>query len=432
MLRDEDRIFTNLYGWDDWGLEGARRRGIWSDTRALVDLGRDKIIEEIKASGLRGRGGAGFPTGMKWSFMPKESKDGRPSYLVINADESEPGTCKDREILRFDPHRLIEGALLASFAMGAHACYIYIRGEFYAEASNMQVAIDQAYDAGLLGKNAAGTGWDFDLYLHRGAGAYICGEETALLESLEGKKGQPRNKPPFPAGAGLYGCPTTVNNVETIAVVGEILRRGSGWFAGIGRPKNQGTKLYCISGHVNQPCNVEEALGIPMRELIERHAGGVRGGWDNLKAVIPGGSSAPILPKDICDTVLMDFDALREVKSALGTAGLIVMDKSTDVIYAVARLSRFYMHESCGQCTPCREGAGWLYRVMQRMVTGDARSDEIDMLLEVTKQIEGHTICALGDAAAWPVQALIRHFRDEMEQRIRDYRDRAYRREAAE
>jgi NADH-quinone oxidoreductase subunit F len=432
MLRDEDRIFTNLYGWDDWGLEGARRRGIWSDMKSLVDLGRDKIIEEVKTSGLRGRGGAGFPTGMKWSFMPKESKDGRPSYLVINADESEPGTCKDREILRFDPHRLIEGALLASFAMGAHACYIYIRGEFYGEASNMQVAIDQAYDAGLLGKNAAGTGWDFDLYLHRGAGAYICGEETALLESLEGKKGQPRNKPPFPAGAGLYGCPTTVNNVETIAVVGEILRRGGAWFAGIGRPKNQGTKLYCISGHVNQPCNVEEALGIPMRELIERHAGGVRGGWDNLKAVIPGGSSAPILPKDICDTVLMDFDALREVKSALGTAGLIVMDKSTDVIYAVARLSRFYMHESCGQCTPCREGTGWLYRVMQRMVTGNARSDEIDMLLQVTKQIDGRSICALGDAAAWPVQALIRHFRDEMEERIRDYRDRAHRREAAE
>jgi NADH-quinone oxidoreductase subunit F len=432
MLRDEDRIFTNLYGWDDWGLDGARRRGIWSDTKALVDLGRDKIIDEVKTSGLRGRGGAGFPTGMKWSFMPKESKDGRPSYLVINADESEPGTCKDREILRFDPHRLIEGALLASFAMGAHACYIYIRGEFYGEASNMQVAIDQAYDAGLLGKNAAGTGWDFDLYLHRGAGAYICGEETALLESLEGKKGQPRNKPPFPAGAGLYGCPTTVNNVETIAVVGEILRRGGAWFAGIGRPKNQGTKLFCISGHVNQPCNVEEELGIPMRELIDRHAGGVRGGWDNLKAVIPGGSSAPILPKDICDTVLMDFDALREVKSALGTAGLIVMDKSTDVIYAVARLSRFYMHESCGQCTPCREGTGWMYRVMQRMVTGDARSDEIDMLLQVTKQIDGRSICALGDAAAWPVQALIRHFRDEMEERIRDYRDRAHHREAAE
>jgi NADH-quinone oxidoreductase subunit F len=432
MLRDEDRIFTNLYGWDDWHLPGARRRGIWDNTAALVALGRDKIIEEIKASGLRGRGGAGFPTGMKWSFMPKESKGGRPNYLVINADESEPGTCKDRDILRFDPHRLIEGALLASFAMGAHACYIYIRGEFYGEASNVQVAIDEAYEAGLLGTNAAGSGWDFDLYVHRGAGAYICGEETALLESLEGKKGLPRNKPPFPAGAGLYGCPTTVNNVETIAVVPEILRRGGGWFAAIGRPKNAGTKIYCISGHVNRPCNVEDELGIPMRELIEKHAGGVRGGWDNLKAVIPGGSSTPLLPKEICDTVLMDFDSLREVKSGLGTAGLIVMDRSTDVVYAIARLSRFYMHESCGQCTPCREGTGWLWRVMQRMVEGDAVSDEIDTLMEVTRQIEGHTICALGDAAAWPVQGLIRHFRGEMEDRLHQYRDRAYRAEAAE
>ncbi len=432
MLRDEDRIFTNLYGWDDWRLAGARRRGVWSNTAALIALGRDKIVEEIKASGLRGRGGAGFPTGLKWSFMPKESKDGRPSYLVINADESEPGTCKDRDILRFDPHRLIEGALVSSFAMGAHACYIYIRGEFYGEASHVQQAIDEAYEAGLLGRNAAGSGWDFDLYLHRGAGAYICGEETALLESLEGKKGQPRNKPPFPAGAGLYGCPTTVNNVETIAVVPEILRRGSDWFASIGRPKNSGTKIFCISGHVERPCNVEEALGIPMRELIEVHAGGVRGGWDNLKAVIPGGSSTPLLPREICDTVLMDFDSLREVKSGLGTAGLIVMDQSTDIVYAIARLSRFYMHESCGQCTPCREGTGWLYRVMTRMVEGNARADEIDMLLEVTRQIEGHTICALGDAAAWPVQGLIRHFRDEMEERIRQYRDRAFRAEAAE
>jgi NADH-quinone oxidoreductase subunit F len=311
-LRDEDRIFTNLYGWDDWRLEGARRRGLWSDTKDIVALGRDKIIDEVKASGLRGRGGAGFPTGLKWSFMPKESKDGRPSYLVINADESEPGTCKDREILRFDPHMLIEGALLASFAMGAHACYIYVRGEFYGEAANLQVAIDEAYDAGLLGRNAAGSGWDFDLFLHRGAGAYICGEETALLESLEGKKGMPRNKPPFPAGAGLYGCPTTVNNVETIAVVPTIMRRGGAWFAGLGRPKNAGTKIFCISGHVERPCNVEDELGIPMRELIERHAGGVRGGWDNLKAVIPGGSSTPMLPREICDTVLMDFDSLRD------------------------------------------------------------------------------------------------------------------------
>ncbi|MEO3431784.1 NADH-quinone oxidoreductase subunit NuoF [Inquilinus sp. CAU 1745] len=427
MLRDEDRIFTNLYGWQDWGLEASRKRGVWDNTKALIELGREKIIEEVKASGLRGRGGAGFPTGMKWSFMPKENPDGRPSYLVINADESEPGTCKDRDIMRHDPHRLVEGALVSSFAMGAHACYIYIRGEFYTEASEIQRAIDEAYEAGLIGENACGSGWDFDLYLHRGAGAYICGEETALLESLEGKKGQPRNKPPFPAQAGLYGCPTTVNNVETIAVVPEILRRGGEWFAGLGRPKNHGTKLFCISGHINQPCNVEEELGISMRELIDKHAGGVRGGWDNLLAVIPGGSSTPVLPKDICDTVLMDFDSLREVKSGLGTAGLIVMDKSTDIVYAIARLSHFYMHESCGQCTPCREGTGWLWRVMKRMVKGDARVEEIDMLLEVTKEIEGHTICAHGDAAAWPVQGLIRHFRPEMERRIREYRDAAHR-----
>jgi NADH-quinone oxidoreductase subunit F len=432
MLRDEDRIFTNLYGWHGWDLDASRKRGVWDNTKALIELGREKIIEEVKTSGLRGRGGAGFPTGMKWSFMPKDVSAQRPSYLVINADESEPGTCKDREIMRHDPHRLIEGALVSSFALGAHACYIYIRGEFYNEASEIQRAIDEAYEAGLIGKNACGSGWDFDLYLHRGAGAYICGEETALLESLEGKKGQPRNKPPFPAGAGLYGCPTTVNNVETIAVVPEILRRGGSWFEGLGRPKNSGTKLFCISGHIAQPCNVEEELGIPLKELIERHAGGVRGGWDNLKAVIPGGSSTPILPKDICDTVLMDFDSLKEAKSGLGTAGVIVMDQSTDVVYAIARLSYFYMHESCGQCTPCREGTGWLWRVMKRMVKGNARAEEIDMLLEVTKEIEGHTICAHGDASAWPVQGLIRHFRPEMEARIRAYRDQAHAAQAAE
>lgn len=432
MLRDEDRIFRNLYGWQDWGLEGARQRGIWDNTKDLVALGREAIIAEVKASGLRGRGGAGFPTGMKWSFMPKEVNPARPHYLVINADESEPGTCKDREILRFDPHLLIEGALIASFAMGAHACYIYIRGEFYDEASNVQKAIDQAYDAGLVGKNAAGSGWDFDIYLHRGAGAYICGEETALIESLEGKKGQPRNKPPFPAGAGLYGMPTTVNNVETIAAVPDILRRGSSWFNGLGRPNNHGSKLFCISGHVNQPCNVEEELGISMRELIDKHCGGVRGGWDNLLAVIPGGSSTPVLPKDICSDVLMDFDSLREAGSALGTAGLIVMDKSTDIVYAIARIAHFYKHESCGQCTPCREGTGWLYRVLKRMVKGQARVEEIDLLYEVTKEIEGHTICALGDAAAWPVQGLIRHFRPELERRILAYRDAAHHAQAAE
>jgi NADH-quinone oxidoreductase subunit F len=430
MLNDQDRIFTNLYGWHDWGLEGARQRGIWDNTKELIALGHEKIREEVKASGLRGRGGAGFPTGVKWGFMPKEDNPERPAYLVINADESEPGTCKDRDIMRFDPHRLLEGALVSSFALCAHACYIYIRGEFYHEASNIQRAIDEAYEAGLLGKNAAGSGWDCDVYLHRGAGAYICGEETALLESLEGKKGMPRNKPPFPAGAGLYGMPSTVNNVETIAVVPEILRRGASWFAGLGRPKNEGTKLFCISGHVNQMCNVEEELGVPLKELIEKHADGVRGGWDNLKAVIPGGSSTPIIPKSVCDDVLMDFDSLKEAKTGLGTAGVIVMDQSTDVIYAIARLAHFYMHESCGQCTPCREGTGWLWRVMQRMVKGKAEVEEIDMLLEVSREIEGHTICAHGDASAWPIQGLIRHFRPEMEQRIRDYRDRVHKRGA--
>ncbi|MBL8831430.1 MAG: NADH-quinone oxidoreductase subunit NuoF [Rhodospirillales bacterium] len=427
MLEDKDRIFTNLYGDGDWGLTGARARGDWDGTRELILKGRDWIVKEMQDSGLRGRGGAGFPTGMKWSFMPKTTPDGkpldgRPHYLVVNADESEPGTCKDREILRHDPHKLVEGCLLAGVAMGAHAGYIYVRGEFYNEASHLEIAVQQAYEAGLIGKNACGSGWDFDLYVHRGAGAYICGEETALIESLEGKKGQPRLKPPFPAGMGLYGCPTTVNNVETIAVAPTILRRGATWFTSFGRPKNAGTKLFCISGHVNKPCTVEEAMSIPLKELIEKHCGGVRGGWDNLLAIIPGGASVPVLPKSICDTVLMDFDALREQRSGLGTAAVIVMDKSTDIVKAIARLSRFYMHESCGQCTPCREGTGWLWRVMQRMVKGQAELPEIDMLEEVTRQIEGHTICALGDAAAWPVQGLIRHFRPEMEARIRNYK----------
>ena len=418
MLADKDRIFTNLYGIHDWRLPAARARGCWDNTKAILEKGPDGIIDEMKKSGLRGRGGAGFPTGLKWSFMPKEVKD-RPHYLVVNADESEPGTCKDRDILRHDPHHLVEGCLIAGFAMRANAGYIYVRGEFYNEAQTLKAAIREAYDAGLLGKNACGSGWDFDLYVHRGAGAYICGEETALLESLEGKKGMPRLKPPFPAGAGLYGCPTTVNNVESIAVAPSILRRGAAWFAGMGRPNNVGTKLFCISGHVNKPCNVEEVMGIPLRELIDKHAGGVRGGWDNLLAVIPGGASVPLLPKAICDTVLMDFDALREQRSGLGTAAVIVMDKSTDIVKAIARLSQFYKHESCGQCTPCREGTGWMWRVMERMVTGNARIDEIDALEDVTKQVEGHTICALGDAAAWPIQGLIRHFRPEMERRIR-------------
>jgi NADH-quinone oxidoreductase subunit F len=419
MLQDKDRIFTNLYGIDDWGLAGARRRGDWDNTAEIVKKGRDWIVNEMKASGLRGRGGAGFPTGLKWSFMPKEI-GARPHYLVVNADESEPGTCKDRDILRHDPHKLVEGCLIAGFAMGAHAAYVYVRGEFFNEAARLQAAVDQAYDAKLLGPDACGSGWAFDVYVHRGAGAYICGEETALLESLEGKKGMPRLKPPFPAMSGLYGCPTTVNNVESIAVAPTILRRGASWFTGFGRENNAGTKIFCISGHVNKPCNVEEAMSIPMRELIDKHAGGVRGGWDNLLAVIPGGSSTPLLPKSICDEVLMDFDALKEVKSGLGTAALIVMDKSTDIIKAIARLAYFYKHESCGQCTPCREGTGWMWRVLERMVKGDAEVGEIETLLDVAGQVEGHTICALGDGAAWPVQGLIRHFRSEIERRILD------------
>ena len=424
MLADRDRIFPDLYGAAGADLRSARRRGDWDGTRGLIARGRAAILEEVRNSGLRGRGGAGFPTALKWSFMPKES-DGRPSYLVVNADESEPGTCKDRDILRHEPHKLVEGCLLAGFAIGAEAAYVYVRGEFRNEAAALERAIAEAYDAGLLGANAAGAGVRFDVILHRGAGAYICGEETALLESLEGRKGQPRLKPPFPAAVGLYGCPTTVNNVETIAVVPTILRRGAPWFAGIGRENNTGTKLFCISGHVEAPCNVEEAMGIPLRELIERHAGGVRGGWDNLLAVIPGGSSVPCLPKEVCDEQAMDFDALREAGSGLGTAAVIVMDRSTDIVAAIARLSHFYKHESCGQCTPCREGAGWMWRTMERLVDGRAEIEDIDLLEEVSRQVEGHTICALGDAAAWPVQGLIRHFRGELERRILDRKKRA-------
>ena len=418
MLKEKDKIFKNLYGQDDWSLQGAYKRDIWLNTKDIMQKGSDVIIDEIKKSDLRGRGGAGFPAGLKWSFMPKDS--GKTHYLVVNADESEPGTCKDREILRNDPHLLLEGCLIAGFAMHAHTCYIYIRGEYFNESSNLQKAIDEAYESNLIGKNACGSEWDFDIILHRGAGAYICGEETALLESLEGKKGQPRLKPPFPAGAGLYGCPTTVTNVETVAVAPTILRRGASWFASLGNPKNTGTKIFSISGHVNNPCNVEEEMGISLKQLIETHAGGVIGGWENLLAVIPGGASVPLLPKKICDIVKMDFDSLKEVQSGLGTAAVIVMNNTTDIVEAITRLSHFYKHESCGQCTPCREGTGWMFRIMEKMIDGNVNNSDIDKLLNVTKQIEGHTICALGDAAAWPIQGLMRHFRPEVERRIQN------------
>ncbi|KAJ6161131.1 hypothetical protein N7470_004527 [Penicillium chermesinum] len=424
-LRDQDRIFTNLYGHHGADLKSAEKYGDWHRTKDIVLKGDDWLISEIKASGLRGRGGAGFPSGLKYvcyqlspstprsaiepSFMNFKDwdKDPRPRYLVINADEGEPGTCKDREIMRKDPQKLIEGCLVVGRAMNANAAYIYIRGEFYHEATVLQQAINEAYAAGYIGKNACGSGYDFDVYVHRGMGAYVCGEETSLIESLEGKAGKPRLKPPFPAA--------------TVAVVPTIIRRGASWFSSFGRERNAGTKLFCISGHVNNPVTVEEEMSISMRELIEKHCGGVRGGWDNLLAVIPGGSSTPVLPKAICDDQLMDFDALKDSQSGLGTAAVIVMDKSTDIIRAISRLSSFYKHESCGQCTPCREGSSWTMKMMQRLETGNAREREIDMLQELTKQVEGHTICALGEAFAWPIQGLIRHFRPELEARIREY-----------
>ena len=416
MLKHEDHIFTNLNGYNSFKLNEAKSRGVWNNTKKIIQRGSSWIINEIRLSDLRGRGGAGFPTGLKWSFIPEKSK--LPKYLIVNADESEPGTCKDRDIIRHEPHKLIEGSLLSGFAIGAHKCYIYIRGEFYNEANILQTAIDEAYNQGYIGKNSCNSGWDFDIYLHRGAGAYIAGEETAMLESLEGKKAQPRLKPPFPAIIGLYGCPTIINNVETIAVVPDILKRGNTWFSSLGKPNNTGTKIFCISGHVNKPCNVEEELGIPLKELLEKYAGGVIGGWINLLAVIPGGSSIPLIPKQICDKIHMDFDSLDKVGSGLGTAGIIVMNKSTDLVKAITRISRFYKKESCGQCTPCRESAGWMWRVMERFCKGQGSIDDIDTLYEVSKEVEGHTICAFGDASAWPIQGLIKNFRSLIVKKI--------------
>ncbi len=412
MIKKDNIIFKNLYGRDDPFLKSAMKRGDWKDTKKILKKTPQDIISIIKESGLRGRGGAGFSTGMKWDFMPK-SRD-KQHYLVINADEGEPGTCKDRDIIRNEPHKLIEGCLIAGYAIGATKCYIYIRGEFLNEATILQKAIDEAYNSNLLGKKIKGSNFDFDLHLHYGSGAYVCGEETALIESLEGKKGQPRLKPPFPASVGLYGMPTTVNNVETIAVVPTIVRRGHEWFSKLGRKNNTGSKIFCISGNVNTPCNVEEELGVPLKYLIQKYAGDVVGGWDNLQAVIPGGSSVPLLPKNLCEDVLMDFDSLKDAGSALGTAGVIVINKNTNITKVILRLSEFYKHESCGQCTPCREGTGWLMRMMDRIYKNGATAQELDLLQEVTKQIEGHTICALGDAAAWPIQGLLKHFRNDL------------------
>ena len=417
MLNNKDRIFNNLYGLKGNGLNTAFKLGDWSETKEIIAKGKDWILKQVKDSGLRGRGGAGFPSGLKWSFMPPKTEY-KPNYLIVNADESEPGTCKDREIIRNEPFKLLEGILYASVAMEVHKAYIYIRGEFYNEYLNLQNAVDECYSNKLLGRNILKSGHDLDIYIHRGAGAYICGEESALIESLEGKKGQPRLKPPFPANVGLYGCPTTVSNVETIAVVPAILKRGASWFAGLGNENNTGTKLFCISGHVNNPCTVEEEMGVDLKELIEKHCGGVVGGWKNLKAVVPGGSSTPLVPASLCNNLAMDFDSLKAVKSGLGTAAVIVMDKSTDLIEAITRFSRFYNHESCGQCTPCREGTGWILKIMRKLCKGTASIQDIDKLEDICSQVENHTICALGDAAAWPVQALIRHYRKDIEKRI--------------
>ncbi|MAJ86205.1 MAG: NADH-quinone oxidoreductase subunit F [Candidatus Pelagibacter sp.] len=416
MLKKENKIFQNLYNDLGWEIDNALKRDDWKNTKEIIAKGKNWIIDEIKKSDLRGRGGAGFSTGLKWSFAPKEV-GARPHYLVINADESEPGTCKDRDILRFEPQKLIEGCLIAGYAVSAHVCYVYIRGEYFNEGARLQKAIDEAYKKKFLGKNACGSGWDFDIYIHYGAGAYICGEETALLESLEGNRGLPRLKPPFPALVGLYGCPTIVNNVETIAVVPTILKRGANWFKSMGRPKNTGTKIFCISGNVNSPCNVEEEMGVSLKDLIENYAGGVIGGWENLLAIIPGGSSMPLIPKKICDNLKMDFDSLIENKSGLGTAGIVVINKDEDIVKCMTRIARFYKHESCGQCTPCREGVGWMWRIMNRISNGDATLSDVELLSDVTKQIEGHTICAFGEGSAWPVQGLLRHFRKEVEKK---------------
>jgi NADH-quinone oxidoreductase subunit F len=425
VLGKQDAVFQNLHGGGSCALQEAQERGDWSDVASIIQRGRDGILDTIKKSGLRGRGGAGFPTGLKWSFMPKEPIPGRPSYLVVNADESEPGTCKDRNLLRYEPHKLLEGIVYAGLAMGVATAYVYIRGEFYNEYNMLAEAVAEAYEAGLLGKNIAGTDFSIDVYLHRGAGAYICGEETALLESLSGNKGMPRLKPPFPADVGLFGCPTTVNNVETIATVPAILKRGAEWFASMGVEGSAGTKIFCLCGHVNKPRIVEERMGIPLRELIEEHGGGVRGGWNNLLAVIPGGSSVPMIPKDICETVNMDYTSLQKAGTALGTGAAIVMDRSTDIVKAIIRLADFYKHESCGQCTPCREGTGWMRDLLARIDVGDAKVQDIDLLWQLSKAVEGHTICALGDAAAWPIQGLIRHFRGELEGRVTQTNPRA-------
>jgi len=410
-------IFEALKHERSWTLEVYRSLGGYQAWEKILreKVPPEQVIEEVKASGLRGRGGAGFPTGLKWSFMPRSAPGQK--YVVCNSDESEPGTCHDRDILRYNPHALIEGMAIGGYAMGATVGYNYIRGEFLAEpVPRFEAALQEAYAAGLLGRDIQGSGVDFDLHSFVGAGAYICGEETALLESLEGKQGKPRFKPPFPANFGLYGRPTTINNTQSFASVPYILRKGAQWFAGLGTANAGGTVIFSVSGHVNRPGNYELPLGIPFRELLEV-AGGVRDG-NELKAVIPGGSSVPVLPAEAIMDCTMDYDSLRKAGSAVGSAAVIIMDETTCMVRVLERITRFYKAESCGQCTPCREGTGWMNRVVRRILAGDGRMEDLDLLVGVANQIEGHTICALGDAAAWPVQSFVRRFRHEFEYMI--------------
>ena len=404
---------------DSWTLATYERLDGYKAWRRILagELSPDDVIEEVKASGLRGRGGAGFPTGLKWSFMPRSAPGQK--YLVCNSDESEPGTCHDRETLRYNPHSLVEGMAIAAYSMGATAAYNYIRGEFIDEpVPRFEAAVQEAYDAGLLGKNIQGSGIDFDLYTFVGAGAYICGEETALLESLEGKQGKPRFKPPFPANFGLYGKPTTINNTQSLASVPAIIRNGGKWFADLGPENSGGTAQFSVSGHVEKPANLELPMGIPFKDLLEI-CGGVWKGR-KLKAVIPGGSSVPVLPGEIIMDCTMDYDSLKNAGSSFGTGAVMVMDETTCMVRVLRRISRFYMAESCGQCTPCREGTGWLYRMLSRIIDGQGKMEDLDRLLDVANKIEGHTICALGDAAAWPVQSFLKHYFHEFEYMVKN------------
>ncbi len=409
-------LFRTLDQPEPWKLATYQAAGGYEVWRRILKekMPQEKIIEELKKSALRGRGGAGFNTGLKWSFMPRQAPGQK--YIVCNSDEGEPGTCKDREILRLNPHSLVEGMAIAGYAIGATVGYNYIRGEFWEPYERFEAALKEAYAAGLLGKNIMGSGVDFDLYSHLGAGAYICGEETALLESIEGKKGQPRFKPPFPANVGLYGRPTTINNTETLASVPDIIKHGADWFLSLGKANNGGPKIFSVTGHVNKPGNFEIPLGTPFKQLLEM-AGGVRKGH-KLKAVIPGGSSAKVLPGAVMMECTMDYDSIAKAGSMLGSGAVIVMDETTCMVKALERIAYFYYEESCGQCTPCREGTGWLYRVIHRIENGQGKPEDLDMLADVAGKIEGRTICALGDAAAWPVQSFVKNFHAEFEYHV--------------